>query len=57
MSSGSAPTNSFEQMIPLLIEIQQNLDQNLDLRSLASKYGYSPFHFQRMQKRASTRTL
>jgi AraC family transcriptional regulator len=35
-------------MIPLLIEVQQNLDRDLDLRSLARKFGYSPFHFQRM---------
>jgi len=35
-------------MIPLLIDVQQNLDQDLNLQSLASKYGYSPFHFQRM---------
>jgi len=48
MSSTPASTNSFQEMIPLLIDVQQNLDQDLDLQSLASKYGYSPFHFQRM---------
>jgi AraC family transcriptional regulator len=48
MSSGAASTNSFQKMIPLLIDVQQNLDRDLDLRSLAWKYGYSPFHFQRI---------
>ena len=48
MGSGVASRNSFQEMIPLLIEIQQKLDRDLDLQSLASKYGYSPFHFQRM---------
>jgi AraC family transcriptional regulator len=48
MGSGAASRNSFQEMIPLLIEVQQNLDRELDLRSLAGKYGYSPFHFQRI---------
>jgi len=42
------PANSFQEMIPLLIDVQQNLDRDLDLSSLACKYGYSPFHFQRI---------
>ena len=48
MSSGVASRNSFQEMIPLLIEVQQNLDRDLDLGSLARKYGYSPFHFHRI---------
>jgi AraC family transcriptional regulator len=48
MSSGVASTSSFREMIPLLIEVQQNLDRDLDLESLAGKYGYSPFHFHRI---------
>jgi AraC family transcriptional regulator len=48
MGLGAVSQNSFQEMIPLLIEVQQKLDQDLDLRSLASKYGYSPFHFQRI---------
>src|SRR5215472_14224784 len=48
MSSCVASRNSFQEMIPLLIEVQQNLDRDLDLRSLARKYGYSPFHFHRI---------
>jgi AraC family transcriptional regulator len=43
-----ASTNSFQEMIPLLIEVQHNLDRDLDLESLAWKYGYSRFHFHRM---------
>lgn len=48
MGSGAASRNSFQELIPLLIDVQQNLDRDLDLRSLALKYGYSPFHFQRI---------
>lgn len=48
MSSGIASRNSFQEMIPLLIEVQQNLDRDLDLQSLARKYGYSAFHFHRI---------
>jgi AraC family transcriptional regulator len=48
MGSGAASRNSFQELIPLLIEVQQNLDRDLDLRSLAGKYGYSSFHFQRI---------
>jgi AraC family transcriptional regulator len=48
MSPGAASTNLFQEMIPLLIDVQQNLDRDLDLHVLASKYGYSPFHFHRM---------
>ena len=56
MSSTPASTNSFQEMIPLLIDVQQNLDQDLNLQSLASKYGYSPFHFQRMFSHAMGET-
>ena len=56
MSSGAASTNSFQEMIPLLIDVQQNLDRDLDLRSLAGKYGYSPFHFQRIFSNAMGET-
>jgi AraC family transcriptional regulator len=56
MSSGAASTNSFQEMTPLLIDVQPNLDRELDLRSLAGKYGYSPFHFQRMVSNAMGET-
>jgi AraC family transcriptional regulator len=48
MNSGAASRNVFQEVIPLLIEVQQNLDQDLNLESLARKYGYSPFHFHRI---------
>ncbi len=41
-----------DDMIPLLIEIQSNLAQDLDLETLARRFGYSPFHFQRVFKEA-----
>ena len=56
MRSGDASTNPFQEMIPLLIDVQQNLDGDLDLRALASKYGYSPFHFQRVFSNAMGET-
>jgi len=35
------------EVIPLLIDVQFNLDQNISLETLARQYGYSPFHFHR----------
>ncbi len=35
-------------MIPLLIELGDNLDGDADLTTLASKFGVSPFHFHRL---------
>ena len=34
-------------VIPLLIDVQSNLDREINLGSLARQYGYSPFHFHR----------
>ena len=34
-------------VIPLLIDVQSNLDGSINLRSLARRFGYSPFHFHR----------
>jgi len=56
MSSGAASTNQLQEMIPLLMDVQQNLDRDLDLQSLAGKYGYSPFHFQRLFSNAMGET-
>ena len=36
-----------QDLTPLLIDVQQNLESELSLRSLAQRYGYSPFHFHR----------
>lgn len=40
--------HSLEEMIPLLIQVQRDLDQDLDLESLAERFGYSAFHFHRV---------
>jgi AraC family transcriptional regulator len=37
-----------ERLVPLLIEVQRELDQEISLESLASKFGSSSFHFHRM---------
>lgn len=34
-------------LVPLLIEVQHDLDSQLSLEALAKKYGYSPYHFHR----------
>jgi AraC family transcriptional regulator len=39
--------NSMDDVIPLLMEVQSNLDRDIRLESLARQYGYSPFHFHR----------
>jgi AraC-like DNA-binding protein len=48
MSPGATAGSSFHEMIPLLIEVQRSLDRDLNLESLARKFGYSPFHFHRL---------
>ena len=42
----------WETLIPLLVHIQANLDQDLALAGLARKAGLSPFHLQRLFKAA-----
>lgn len=37
-----------EDLLPLLMEIEQSLDCEINLESLAGRYGYSPYHFHRM---------
>ena len=41
---------SIEGLTPLLIDIQQNLDGDLNLEYLAAAYGCSTYHFQRVFK-------
>lgn len=48
MSPDATAGSSFHEMIPLLIEVQRSLDRDLNLESLAQKFGYSPFHFHRL---------
>lgn len=40
--------DSIQEVIPLLIEVQNNLDQDFSLETLARQQGYSPFHFHRV---------
>jgi AraC family transcriptional regulator len=37
-----------DELIPLLIDVQHDLDGELTLEALARKYGYSPYHFHRL---------
>ena len=48
MTPGDNSGSSFQEVIPLLMEVQRNLDGELNLESLAEKLGYSPFHFHRL---------
>jgi DNA gyrase inhibitor GyrI len=41
-----------KELVPLLIEIQNELDQDNSLSTLAERSGYSPFHFHRMFSQA-----
>jgi transcriptional regulator GlxA family with amidase domain len=36
-----------ERLVPLLIDVRRELDQDIDLDSLARKFGTSSFHFHR----------
>src|SRR5688572_6286599 len=42
-----APDDPIQELIPLLIDVQDHLDREISLGSLARQYGYSPFHFHR----------
>lgn len=47
MPSDQASEDPIRDVIPLLIDVQHNLDREISLESLARQYGYSPFHFHR----------
>ena len=47
MSADDDRDRRADELIPLLIDVQQHLDGQLDLASLARHYGYSPFYFHR----------
>lgn len=40
--------DSLEEVMPLLVDVQGNLDRELSLKILARQFGYSPFHFHRL---------
>jgi AraC family transcriptional regulator len=48
MKPETIPTPSLERMIPLLVRMQRDLDQDLNLEALAERFGYSAFHFHRL---------
>jgi AraC family transcriptional regulator len=47
MPTDDASRDAIQEVIPLLIDVQANLDRKISLESLARQYGYSPFHFHR----------
>ena len=42
-----ASEDPIQEVVPLLIDVQLNLDREISLVSLAREYGYSSFHFHR----------
>src|SRR5688572_20962028 len=52
-----ASANEIERVLPVLVHIQANLDQDLSLEALASRVGLSQFHFHRLFRSAIGETL
>src|SRR5580765_1341285 len=48
MADAADAHDSLEEVTPLLIDVQGNLDGELSLEALARQFGYSPFHFHRL---------
>jgi AraC family transcriptional regulator len=61
MSAGAqgdnASTTQIERLLPVLVHIQANLDQDLSLEALANRVRLSPFHFHRLFRSAVGETL
>ncbi|MCM3902631.1 MAG: GyrI-like domain-containing protein [Pyrinomonadaceae bacterium] len=49
--------NEIERLLPVLVHIQANLDQDLSLEVLATRVQLSPFHFHRLFRSAVGETL
>jgi AraC family transcriptional regulator len=47
MNADQTVDGSMRELTPLLIDVQSSLDQALSLRSMAQRFGCSPFHFHR----------
>ncbi len=47
MPIDDASNEAMQELVPLLIDVQSNLDRQMGLDSLARQCGYSPFHFHR----------
>lgn len=56
MELGENDKNTIHDMMPLLIDIQQNLHDEIDLNGLAERYGYSSFYFHRLFSKATGET-
>lgn len=52
-----APANEIERLLPVLVHIQANLDQDLSLEALANRVQLSQFHFHRLFRSAIGETL
>jgi AraC family transcriptional regulator len=47
MPTNDSAKDPIQVLIPLLIDVQNHLDREISLESMARQYGYSPFHFHR----------
>src|SRR5688572_33406729 len=52
-----ASANEIERLLPVLVHIQANLDQDLSLEALANRVRLSQFHFHRLFRSAVGETL
>ena len=52
-----APGSKIERLLPVLVHIQANLDQDLSLEALANRVRLSQFHFHRLFRSAIGETL
>src|SRR5688572_23291662 len=52
-----ASASEIERLLPVLVHIQANLDQDLSLEALANRVRLSPFHFHRLFRSAVGETL
>ena len=51
------PANALEKLLPVLVHIQANLDEDLSLDAVAKRVRLSPFHFHRLFRLAVGETL
>ena len=51
------PANALEKLLPVLVHIQANLDEDLSLDAIAKLAGLSPFHFHRLFRSTIGETL
>jgi AraC family transcriptional regulator len=57
MPGDKASENEIERLLPVLVHIQANLDQDLSLEALATRAQLSSFHFHRLFRSAVGETL